>query len=287
MRTRYAIVRILDEKPVLIAEFAKAHLDKGRSTKARSTIRCSEVPAFKDFFEFTRLYKIRHVSEFGRKNAKKFVQWLYKRFESAHTVRHKAGVISAAFTEAVHDGVIHINPFSRIKFKRLPHVGRVLSDGEIGRFLPLLRMEVRRAFAFALYTGMRRGEIVAMRWRWIRGSYLTVPASVSKSGRSRTIILHPRALRMLGPRRKNDAQVLRLSETMINETMTAAWKRLKLGRIRFHDARHTWATRFFMATKDLRALMDQGGWAHVSSVMIYQHMVPQRRQGNLMLSYRF
>jgi integrase len=46
---------------------------------------------------------------------------------------------------------------------------------------------------------------------------------------------------------------------------------------RFHDLRHTWASRMVMAGVDLFTLMDLGGWSSVAMVRRYAHFAPEYR----------
>ena len=41
-----------------------------------------------------------------------------------------------------------------------------------------------------------------------------------------------------------------------------------------HDLRHTWATWFYAATKDLLLLKDEGGWRTLKMVERYTHLMP-------------
>jgi integrase len=50
-----------------------------------------------------------------------------------------------------------------------------------------------------------------------------------------------------------------------------ALKRAGLTDFRFHDLRHTWATRHIQAGTPLHALMEMGGWKDVGMVRKYAH----------------
>ena len=47
--------------------------------------------------------------------------------------------------------------------------------------------------------------------------------------------------------------------------------------VRFHDLRHTWASRMVAAGVDLYELMDQGGWSTLAMVRRYAQFAPERR----------
>ena len=48
-----------------------------------------------------------------------------------------------------------------------------------------------------------------------------------------------------------------------------------------HDCRHTWATWFYAETRDLRALMELGGWKSISMVLRYAHVNPDHLQAQI------
>ncbi len=50
-------------------------------------------------------------------------------------------------------------------------------------------------------------------------------------------------------------------------------------RFRPHDCRHTWATWAYAATRDLRALMELGGWKSERMVFRYTHVNPDHLAG--------
>jgi len=71
------------------------------------------------------------------------------------------GVLDDAFS----DGVIERNPMARIK--NLPHRTEEpdpLSPGEVITLLQVCDLQVRNLFQFAIWTGMRTSELIALEW---------------------------------------------------------------------------------------------------------------------------
>ncbi len=62
--------------------------------------------------------------------------------------------------------------------------------------------------------------------------------------------------------------------------ITARWdevscrRRAGINDFRPHDCRHTWATWLYSETRDLRLLMDLGGWKTIAMVERYTHVDP-------------
>ena len=90
------------------------------------------------------------------------------------------GILNDAFS----DGVIDRNPAARIK--NLPHrfdEPDPLSPTDIGLFLNACSHQIRNLFQFAIWTGLRTSELIALEWGdidWQRGLVRVRRASVRK-----------------------------------------------------------------------------------------------------------
>ncbi len=83
------------------------------------------------------------------------------------TANRDLRTLKAALNRAVSRGYLKANPGARIKQVREPERPvRVLTPDEVARVLDACPSDLWRAFiAVALTTGMRRGEILALRWQ--------------------------------------------------------------------------------------------------------------------------
>lgn len=86
---------------------------------------------------------------------------------SPRTVCYVHTLVSAALKQAVSDGVIPSNPLDYVRRpKRTPSKSKSLSKSQIRVFFEHVKNEqLRRICHFALTTGMRRSEILGLRWR--------------------------------------------------------------------------------------------------------------------------
>lgn len=86
---------------------------------------------------------------------------------SPRTVCYVHTLVSAALKQAVSDGVIPSNPLDYVRRpKRTPSKSKALSKSQIRVFFEHVKNEqLRRICHFALTTGMRRSEILGLRWR--------------------------------------------------------------------------------------------------------------------------
>ena len=104
---------------------------------------------------------------------------------------------------------------------------------------------LRPIIIFAIETGMRRGEIVAMLWNDLDLDAGTLHIPITKNGSSRTIPLTIMALQVLEGLPRTDERIFPISGNAIR----LAWERLKkrvgIVDLRFHDLRHEAISRFF------------------------------------------
>ncbi|HWY89394.1 MAG TPA: tyrosine-type recombinase/integrase [Solirubrobacteraceae bacterium] len=153
----------------------------------------------------------------------------------------------------------------------------------------------------AAFTGLRRGELIALRWRDVdfAGSVLRVRASYAggaltapKSGKVRSVPLAPdvaQALARLTNRElftSEDELVFPgeaggfLDGSALRRRYTAALKRAGLRSLRFHDLRHTFGTRM-IAKADIRRVQEWMGHADIQTTMRYLHYAPREEDARL------
>ena len=151
------------------------------------------------------------------------------------------------------------------------------------------------AFLTAAFTGVRMGELIALRWRDVdfAGSVLRVRTSYSsghlttpKSGKVRAVPLAPdvaTALAQLGRREfwtEDDDLVFAgeacgfLDDSALRRRYKTAIAAAGLRPLRFHDLRHTFGTRMIVEA-DIRRVQEWMGHADVQTTMRYLHYAPR------------
>jgi integrase len=196
------------------------------------------------------------------------------------------------------------NPVARVE----KHPQR--SSGDIDVFSPEEVMALVRTasseqdaaiFLTAAFTGLRRGELLALRWRDIdftasvirvRASYAGGRVTTPKSGKVRSVPMAPSvasALARLGQRGwfvAGDDLVFvgdvggHLDGSALRRRYAAALKRAGLRPLRFHDLRHTFGTRM-IAKADIRRVQEWMGHADIQTTMRYLHYAPRGDEAEL------
>jgi integrase len=152
-------------------------------------------------------------------------------------------------------------------------------------------------FLTAAFTGLRRGELIALRWRdvdferaaiRVGASYANGNLTTPKSGRGRVVPMVPEvgeALAKLGRRERatgEDDLVFPgdfgtyLDGSALRRRFAAAQKRAGLRQIRFHDLRHTFGTLAVRGAESIVELQAWMGHAEVRTTMRYTHYREQQ-----------
>lgn len=108
--------------------------------------------------------------------------------------------------------------------------------------------DVKRAFLFSCFTGLRWVDIVNLKWKNIEGDKLTImqekTKDKAKDGGKVEMTLHPNAIAQLGERGEKDKAVFNtISHTGTLKHLRNWTKKAGVGKhITFHSARHSFGT---------------------------------------------
>jgi len=234
---------------------------------------------------------------------------------SARTRRHLHRVLYSALDRAVEQQVIARNPAAAFKKRRLPKVERkemlTLNAEQSRRLLDALtHSRVYWPVLIALATGMRRGEILALRWKSVdllanQFASLRVVQSLEqtkkglrfkppKNNKPRTITLPLFAVEELRRHKREQAEeLLRLGvrqsgDTLIcgrfdgepksplaltQEFMRFVGRTKDMPRVRFHDLRHTHATQLLRSGVNIKVISERLGHSSVAITLdLYSHV---------------
>jgi len=226
------------------------------------------------------------------------------------TIRFHHAVIHKALQTAVKWGLLHRNAADGVDAPGKGHTEmQTCDDFEVRQFLEAAKNSVYYAlFHTALFTGMRRSELLGLQWRDVEiqqidvcrslhhlkdGSYIFTQPKSEKS--KRTIALAPSSVLVLAEHKERQ-QAIRtmLGETLGKDdlvfstpqgsplrpnTITRAWTILaaKAGvkRIRLHDARHTHASLMLKQGIHPKIVQERLGHSTISmTLVIYSHVAP-------------
>ncbi|MEH0156532.1 site-specific integrase [Limibacter armeniacum] len=187
---------------------------------------------------------------------------------------------SAVMNFAVKQGFITSNPAIHIKKAKVAEKDiSYLEEKEIRTVAAAavegVTMEVKRAFLFSCYTGLRVSDILQLDWSHIQGDRLSM---VQKKTTDRVYIpLNETALRLAGDR--NGEKVFSLSG--INIDYHIKQLAIKAGlekKISFHVARHTFATWLITRGVDIYTVQQLMGHKNINSTMRYAKVISEKKR---------
>jgi integrase len=237
---------------------------------------------------------------------------------SAKSIRNVHAIISAALHQGVRWGWVRSNVAELAKPPRVPHrrvrspsldiVQKVLEEAEDRdpRLSPLLML--------AALTGMRRGELCALRWTDVdlENGVLDVSRSLvvvtggtaeksTKTDHSRRVSIDPVAISLLTEHRAMVEERLAEAEGILAEdafvfspfvehstpfrpdNVTSFFTRVRNAvgapTVRLHDLRHFTATQLISAGVDIRTVAERLGHSDPSlTLRVYAHVIEEREK---------
>jgi integrase len=266
----------------------------------RSTLRVHLVPFFGG----------RSLDGIGVELVEAFITAKQKEGKASKSISNYVGLLYSMFAYAVRRGWARSNPVALAEKPRvdarnadirylevveLEELIRAVPDDEVGEIERVL-------YRTAAMTGLRRGELLALRWRdidWasgvirVRRSYTRGEFGHPKSGRSIRAVPLADAL-AADLERHHDRSRFRGDEDLVfahpqlgtvldpsklQKRFKRAAQRAGLRPIRFHDLRHTFGTRMAAAGAPLRAIQEWMGHRDHRTTLIYADYAPDQSQG--------
>ncbi len=191
--------------------------------------------------------------------------------------RHKA-VLSLIYRLAVSNGKVDVNPARLVRrWKEDNQVIRFLTTDEEQRLRAILPPERWAIIQLALNTGARAGELWRLRWTEVDdiSSSPQITLLKTKNGSIRYVPLNADALDALKVLSKVEGtKGFVFPRGPYRFWFETALKAAKIENFRFHDLRHTFASRCTMAGVGPVALAALLGHRSLAMVLRYSHLAP-------------
>lgn len=210
---------------------------------------------------------------------------------SPSTVNRELACLKTLFNKAEEWGRIEKNPIRAVrKFKEINGRERILSAAEAALLIKAAADGIRPVLIVALNTGMRRSEILSLKWKNVNFPRAYIFIEDSKSGRSRKVPMNAAVLSTIRAQLGDSEYVFYNPETKdhvkdVKTAFYAACRRAKndpkdekdpgIVGLRFHDLRHTAASKMIEAGVDLVTVSKILGHASIQMTMRYAHPTPE------------
>lgn len=260
------------------AEFVERYADYAKTNKRGFYNERYRLEQLKKFFGKRKL------SDLTRWDAETFKTEM-SRFLAPASVNRLLGNLKHIMSMAVEWGVLAVSPFARVKLLQVPRrTERILTKDEEARLLAACEQvrtpHLRQLVTIALNTGMRKGEIHSLRWEHLDIPNRSIHVLNGKTERSnRHIPMNDAVFEVVSELqfgRKNDFVFpsTRKNGEQLRDPKKGFAKALRLAQIphlRFHDLRHTFATRIVHAGVDIITLKDLLGHTKITTTARYTH----------------
>lgn len=157
---------------------------------------------------------------------------------------------------------------------------RYLTPEEESRLLAALRPDVRRIVEVGLHTGIRLKALLGLRWNCADLSLgqIAIPRELDKAKKGYRVALNPRVREILAELPRHSEYVFPAADgtprQSIRTAFQAACRRAEIEDFRFHDLRHTAASRIVMAGGSLYDAGQHLGHRTPSMTARYAHLSP-------------
>ena len=199
--------------------------------------------------------------------------------EPATLLRHLA-VLKAIFNRGKRVGLVKENPARLVKPPQVNNVlVRYLTPDQETRLFACLPEKYRPIVLMALHTGLRQGELLRLTWGDIDWNAGVVTIHETKAGERRRTPMNSIVVGLLSglktePSFDSMGRMFPFGARYVGRVFERAVQAAGLVPFRFHDLRHTFASRLAMQGANDRTLMALGGWKSPAMLGRYAHLSP-------------
>jgi len=265
----------------LFKDFSEEFLKQKQST-SRPTSASRIEQALKPLKERFDLKRLNDISAFeiekyrrDRKTARK----------ADATINRELQALRHLFNTAIAWKKAQSNPMKAVKLRREENTRiRFLTEDEEEKLSNACGESLWNIVVVALNTGFRRGELLSLTWLDVDfdRELITVQAAYAKNGERRSIPMN-NSTRLVLEKLKAKAGVaphVFLSSKgeayrLVSTVFKKAVRRAGIVNFRFHDLRHTFASRLVMAGIDLRTVQTLLGHKTINMTLRYTHLAPE------------
>ena len=158
---------------------------------------------------------------------------------------------------------------------------RYLRPEEVESLLKVCPDHLRPIVLTALNTGMRKSEILRLRWSEVDLENRKITVTQAKNNETRVIPINQTLYQELSilPRNPKSDYVFTSGRGCpfgdIKKSFSSALKRAGIEDFRFHDLRHTFGSHLVMQGVDLRTVQQVMGHKEIKMTMRYSHLTPE------------
>ncbi len=263
-------------RPILFQDFEEEYLGWSRVNKR------SHKTDEQWFKRLREAFKGKTLDEITTREIEGFKSQLAAELAPATVNRHLA-LLKHMYTLALRWGKAKTNPVKTVRlFKENNARVRYLTENEEARLFLACPERYRPIVTIALHTGLRQGELLRMRWRDVDFGPGILTVERSKHGEALRVPMNSLVKETLYRLPRNGHQVFAWhngrTPSDVSHAFAEITKRAGISDFRFHDLRHTFASRLVMAGVDIRTVQELLGHKTIQMTLRYTHLSPDHKQ---------
>ncbi|OGS18673.1 MAG: hypothetical protein A3J83_08840 [Elusimicrobia bacterium RIFOXYA2_FULL_40_6] len=245
-------------------------------------------------YDTDRWFIKRFKEHFGNIYIDQFNALLIEKYKSTRratvepsSINRELVVLRSMIYRAIEWGMIDRNPVGRFKLFKVDNQKlRFLSQEEIKSLLDNCSGYLRDIVLVALTTGMRRGEILNMKWDDIDlvNGTIHIPAINSKNSTSREVLINSLLMKVFSNMKRHPESLYvfchsdgkRFLET--KRSYLTALQKACIKNVTFHTLRHTFCSQLALAGVDIYTIKELAGHKKIEMTMRYAHLTPNHKR---------
>ena len=201
------------------------------------------------------------------------------------TVNRELACLKCMFNKAITWGKTDENPVRSVKlFKENNARLRYLEKEEIKKFLENAPAHLKPILIVALFTGMRKSEILGMQWRDINFEQGIIYLLQTKNGERREVLMNDIVKKTLAGVLRHPQSPYIFCHTNgkpylnVRKSFDALLKKCGIIDFKFHDMRHTFASHLVMSGIDIKTVQELMGHKSIEMTLRYSHLSPDHKK---------
>jgi integrase len=245
------------------------------------------------FKEFLRIEGNRPLHSIGIREIEHFLS-KKKQEASEWTARKYYGSLASAFQKAVQWNYLEENPFRKVPKPKGREIFPVFfNESDFRLLLSVIKeRDFRELCITALLSGLRMGELLALRWNDIdfTSKIILVKNSetfTTKTRKNRVVPMSNELCHLLKERKENirfecetvfhDRYGKKLRDLTVSHNFKKSIRKAGLNdKLHFHSLRHSFASALVMSGVSLYAVQKLLGHSNSQTTEIYSHLMPQQ-----------
>ncbi len=215
---------------------------------------------------------------------------------SKSTCNRFLALLKRMFNVAIEEGYAEENPVQKVKLysEKDTLKERILTEDEERRIMETCSDPLRPIVVVALNTGMRKAEILNLKWSQVDFKARRIIVEKTKSGKARFIPMNDVLFNELCRLKSGSGQssfVFFNPETGkpyvdMKKGFKTACRRAGISNLRFHDLRHSFASRLVEKGVDIETVRDLLGHHSITVTQRYTHSTDDRKRAAVELLSR-